>query len=84
MQKHLNAAFLNLMTRLNRKYDKQGQAMLPSGMSKHNKINALAQRRISLLSTAARTRSESGRTRHLNERGRWADPPSDEAVKQVI
>ena len=44
MQKHANAAFLSMMTRLETKYKAKGRTPLPREMSEHDKINALAPR----------------------------------------
>ena len=55
MQKHVNNAFVHLMTRLESKYEKQGHASLPRQMSEHEKIDALAPQHLGPLCGHAHT-----------------------------
>ena len=82
MQKHINAAFLSMMTRLEAKYIEQGHAPLPCELSEHNKINALAPRHAcpKLNSHAHTLRIWWNAAKH--DRGRWV-PPSDRATEEV-
>ena len=81
MQKHVNNAFFHLMTRLESKYEKQGYASLPRQMPEHEKIDALAPRHLGPLCGHAHS---VWRNTAQRERGRWADPPSDAAVEDLI
>ena len=56
LRKHMNAAFLSLMMRLETKYAAQGHAPLPKEMPEHGKIEALAPRRLGALCGHAFTR----------------------------
>ena len=84
MQKHVNAAFLSMMTRLEAKYAEQGYTPLPKDMSEHDKINALAPRPFppTLSGHAHTLRLWWNAAKHA--RGRWADPPSDREVEEVV
>lgn len=55
LRKHINAVFLSLMTRLEAKYSEQGHAPLPKEMPEHEKIDALAPRRLGPLCGHAHT-----------------------------
>ena len=83
MQKHVNSAFLSMMTRLEAKYIEQGHSPLPCELSEHNKINALAPRHAcpKLNGHAHTLRIWWNAAKH--DRGRWMDPPSDREAEEV-
>ena len=83
MQKHVNAAFLSMMTRLEAKHAQQGHAPLTGELSEHNKINALAPRNAfpKLNSHAHTLRIWWNAAKH--DRGRWVDLPSDREAEEV-
>jgi hypothetical protein len=83
MQKHVNAAFLSMMTRLEAKYIEQGNAPLPCELSEYNKINTLAPRHAcpKLNGHAHTLRIWWNAAKH--DRGRWVDPPSDRQAEEV-
>ena len=84
MQRHVNAAFLSMMTRLETKYEAEGHATLPKEMSEHDKINTLAPRPFCPALNGHAHQLRVWRNAAQHERGRWADPPSDKAVEGVI
>lgn len=83
MQKHVNAAFLSMMMRLEAKYTEQGNMPLAHDLSEHEKINALAPRHTcpKLNDHAHTLRIWWNAAKH--DRGRWMNPPSDRAAEEV-
>ena len=84
VQRHVNAAFISMTTWLERNYGEQGHAQLLSEMSEHDKINALTPRNFcsTLNGRAHQLRLWWNAAKHV--RGRWANPPSDKEVEEVV
>jgi len=84
MQKHVNTAFISMMTRLEVKYAEEGHSPLPREMQEHDRINALAPRHFcpTLTRLAHTLRLWWNAAKH--ERSHWLDPPSDKDVSDVV
>ena len=73
--KHINAAFLSLMTRLETKYTELGHTPLHKEIPQHEKIDALPPRCLGPLCVHAHTlRTWWNSAKH--DRDRWKDPPT--------
>ncbi len=83
MQKHVNAAFISMMMRLEAKYTEHGNAPLAGHLSELEKINTLAPRHTcqKLNGHAHTLRIWWNAAKH--DRGGWANPPSDQEAEDV-
>jgi serine/threonine protein kinase/tetratricopeptide (TPR) repeat protein len=83
MQKHVNAAFISMMMRLEAKYIEHGNAPLAGHLSELEKINTLAPRHTcqKLNGHAHTLRIWWNAAKH--DRGGWTNPPSDQEAQDV-